>query len=73
MKIELVLLCLITIRIYAQEKPDFVSQTGHSHVVKSVSFSPDSKYVLSGSADATLKKWEISTLGIGFTHHLTLF
>ena len=32
--------------------------TGHEDVIKSVAFSPDGKYVLTGSADTTIKLWE---------------
>jgi WD40 repeat protein len=34
---------------------------GHNDVVKAIIFSPDSRYVLSGSADSTLKLWEVET------------
>ena len=34
---------------------------GHASRVNSVSFSPDSKYALTGSSDGTAKLWEVST------------
>jgi WD40 repeat protein len=34
---------------------------GHSNRIWSVAFSPDSKYILSGSSDRTMKLWDIST------------
>jgi len=34
---------------------------GHSSWVTSVAFSPDGRYILSGSKDKTLKLWEVST------------
>jgi len=34
---------------------------GHSDAVTSVAFSPDGRYALSGSADKTLKLWDIET------------
>lgn len=45
----------------AAEKPEIFVQLGHTSGVYSVSFSPDGRYALSGSADNTLKLWEIST------------
>ncbi|MEW6615674.1 MAG: caspase family protein [Thermodesulfobacteriota bacterium] len=36
-------------------------QLGHTGGIKSVTFSPDGRYALSGSTDHTLKLWEIST------------
>jgi len=34
---------------------------GHTDWVTSVAFSPDGKYILSGSWDTTLKLWDIET------------
>lgn len=34
---------------------------GHSHIVSSVAITPDSKYILSGSWDETLKLWDVLT------------
>ncbi|MFK5970008.1 MAG: PKD domain-containing protein [Candidatus Marithrix sp.] len=34
---------------------------GHTDWVESVAFSPDGKYILSGSGDNTLKLWDVST------------
>ncbi|MCK5522475.1 MAG: hypothetical protein KAI83_05000, partial [Thiomargarita sp.] len=34
---------------------------GHNSSVKSVAFSPDGRYALSGSFDYTLKLWEVNT------------
>jgi WD40 repeat protein len=36
-------------------------QLEHSGLVFSVAFSPDGKYALSGSADTTLRLWDVST------------
>ena len=33
-------------------------QSAHSHVVASVSFSPDGKTIVSGSFDKTIKVWD---------------
>ncbi|MEO2032655.1 MAG: WD40 repeat domain-containing protein [Planctomycetaceae bacterium] len=35
---------------------------GHSSPVRSVSFSPDGKRIVSGSNDKTVKVWDISSL-----------
>ncbi|HEY6968564.1 MAG TPA: MFS transporter [Candidatus Angelobacter sp.] len=35
--------------------------TGHSTDVKSVAYSPDGKYLVSGSLDSTVKLWEVAT------------
>ena len=49
-----------------------VIQLGHSGVVNAVVISPDDRVVVSGSADGTLKFWEISTGRLIYTgyHHL---
>ena len=45
----------------AEEKPEIFVQMGHSDNVTSVSFSPDGRYMLSGSSDDTMKLWEVSS------------
>ena len=45
----------------AADKPEIFVQLGHAGKVKSVTFSPDGRYALSGSEDHTLKLWEVST------------
>ena len=45
----------------ASEKPEIFVQLGHSGNVLSVAFSPDGKYLATGSWDKTLKLWEVST------------
>ena len=37
------------------------SFTGHTNTVRSVAFSPDGRFALSGSGDSTLKLWEMAT------------
>ncbi len=38
--------------------PDFI---GHSKSVNSIAFSPDGKYLASGSADSTIKLWSVES------------
>jgi len=45
----------------SDNKPEIFVQLGHSDSVSSVAFSPDGKYVLSGSADGTISQWDILT------------
>ncbi len=42
-------------------KPQLVVQTGHTDIVNVVAISPDSRMVISGSEDGTLKLWDIET------------
>ena len=35
--------------------------TGHSECVRSVAISSDSKYIVSGSRDKTIKVWDLET------------
>ncbi|GAB5553766.1 MAG: hypothetical protein Sapg2KO_33570 [Saprospiraceae bacterium] len=39
------------------QKPELVVPLGHSAQVKSINFSPDGKYMVSGSQDGTIKLW----------------
>ena len=43
-----------------EEKPEIFPQLGHTFSVKSVVFSPDGRFALSGSADSTLRLWEVA-------------
>jgi len=38
-----------------------IFQAGHTAAIRSAAFSPDGKYLLSGSDDMTLRLWEVST------------
>ncbi|HOK23808.1 MAG TPA: WD40 repeat domain-containing protein, partial [Candidatus Hydrothermia bacterium] len=46
---------------YGEAKPEIYVQMGHAGSVNSVCFSPDRKYIASGSVDKTIKLWEAST------------
>ena len=49
-----------------------VIQLGHSDAVQAVAISPDDRFAVSGSADGTLKFWDIATGRVIYTsyHHL---
>lgn len=46
-----------TTLIHAQEKPDIILNTGHRDYIKSIAFSPDNKYIATGSADNSIRIW----------------
>ena len=44
-----------------KQRPEIFVQTGHSSNVSSIDFSPDGKYLVSGSSDKNIKLWEVET------------
>ncbi|KIJ46753.1 hypothetical protein M422DRAFT_131939, partial [Sphaerobolus stellatus SS14] len=43
------------------DQPLIFELQGHRHLVKSVSFSPDGRYIASGSDDHTVRLWSVET------------
>ena len=43
------------------EKPEIFVQMGHSAIIRSLSYSPDGRYLVSASEDKTVKVWEVAT------------
>jgi len=46
---------------FAQQKPELVVQLGHSSTIRQIDISRDGKYMVSTSADQTIKIWENKT------------
>ncbi|HNP19621.1 MAG TPA: caspase family protein [Fulvivirga sp.] len=60
LKLTCCLLLFIGTNTHAQ-KVETVVQRGHYAAVKAVAFTPDGKYLLSGSRDKSIKLWEVAT------------
>ena len=61
-KLVFLILCLVWLgSSQAQEIPFKKTLSGHSYGVNSVSFSPDGKYLASGSSDKTIKLWDVAS------------
>ncbi len=49
-----------TVKIWSVEyKKELTTLKGHNKAVKSISFSPDGKYLASGSEDGMIKLWNV--------------
>jgi WD40 repeat protein len=53
-------LFILPLLSFANEKPELFVQKGHTNQVTSAAFSPDGRYIISGSNDYTLKLWDVS-------------
>lgn len=56
----LFLLCCISL-CHSQSEQFFVNPSGHKSQIRDVALSNDKKYVITGSFDKTIKKWDIET------------
>ena len=43
---------------HQQQQPNLILPVGHTHWVRSASFSPDGKYIVTASSDNTAKIWD---------------
>lgn len=42
-------------------KPESFVQTGHTSYVRTIAFSPDGKFIISGGGDKTARLWNVAT------------
>ena len=59
--IALCVLLAADVKVEAAQSVEVAPQLGHTSRVNSVAFSPDGKFILSGSNDATMRLWETET------------
>lgn len=56
-----IFVCAILGAIAAAQEPELVLQRGHSDSITSIAYSPDGKFIATGSMDNTIKIWNAST------------
>jgi WD40 repeat protein len=60
----LICLCdglLVVSCAYIPKEPSTIECLGHAGAIHSIAFTPNGQYALSGSADGTIKLWEVET------------
>jgi len=60
-KAVFLLFFIFAVQLFADETPRVFVQLGHFDFVLCVAYSPDGKYILSGSKDKTLKLWDAAS------------
>ena len=61
MKINLILLLLLSSISFSQEPLLVVKPSGHKAAIRDIAVSNDKKFVITGSFDKTIKKWDLTT------------
>ena len=52
-------LFFLSAMVFSDEKPEIVVQSGHASEIYCVAYSPDARFALSGSADTTIRLWDL--------------
>lgn len=59
--IIITLTCLVSALTASAQKLETVIQRGHYAAIKAVAFTPDGKYLLTGSRDKSIKLWDVTS------------